>query len=515
MLKGEEQLMKEHIRKQELQIEHLLKEQEMLRDRLSTAFPLPRPDPALLKQCDNLDEKLGTEMQIHKDLEKEIVEIELKVEELRQKERDRPDMLNTRKCMDSAQVRLDCMKQDFNMQQVDCQVHRYELGEMHNEYLSFKDRMNNQRKELEEIRSRIEETIKQSTDADNAMLRYESNLKMMMEKQDDEVAKYINSMNYLDVEVRHQEKLKEFIAIKNKKRDTKVDVHKKKLMALKKDLESYEDYMVTLRGVHQEIIVVSGEDNVETALTKFDNEENRYFLLPPDVMHQEKEVLDLRTEIIEIQNKLDHPYPKDLPELDHSSVMSDLNKKLEEVQARTESHRRRKSAIIKFLDDLVPGVERACSILEIEPTGKGVMLDNHEKILHYLDVVEEKTTELLAIQYYRNTKDLDEDCKPSDSTKYLLGQDSEQLQQTTSCIQPIESGENDDSEDEWPLTREELIKQIKDEMHKERIAVEKAEAKASEAAPQEQKQMRDNEWAAETGNFAEGEQAKKKKQTKH
>ena len=39
----------------------------------------------------------------------QIAEIELKVEELRQKERDRPDMLNTRKYKDSAQVRLDCV----------------------------------------------------------------------------------------------------------------------------------------------------------------------------------------------------------------------------------------------------------------------------------------------------------------------------------------------------------------------------------------------------------------------
>ena len=49
---------------------------------------------------------------------------------------------------------------------------------------------------------------------------------------------------------------------------------------LQKDLQSYEDYMVTLREVHQEIIKVSGEDNVETALTRFDNGKYYWHNLP-------------------------------------------------------------------------------------------------------------------------------------------------------------------------------------------------------------------------------------------
>nr|XP_019960540.1 PREDICTED: coiled-coil domain-containing protein 63-like [Paralichthys olivaceus] len=486
----EEHQMKEQIRKQEQEIENLQKEQEDLKKKLTISLEVPGQDPTLLKKCDDIDEKMEIEIQTHKALEKEIAEMRLKVDELKERERKRPDIQKAMKSLQTANVKLDTVKQNFNKQRVENEGLREELRLIYNEHLIFKDEMNNLKKELEEVCTQTEKTIKETTDVEIEMVKADAKLMEMMAKQEKDIAEYTNQMHELNIVIAHQTRLTDFLEIKNRKRASQVDVRReKKLMMLKMDLERETVYLDSLRDEYQEILAVSREDDVDAAITKFGNEEKQGFLLLIDVMHQQKEILDLRKEIKELKNKPDHRDQKDL--LDPDCV---LNKSLEEVESLAKSNQDRSSAIIKFLDDIMPGVDHACSVLEIQPTGDGVMLDHYEKIIHYLGEVEEKTTEMLAIQQYLTTKYLDEDDNSDDDTQILLVEDPELLQPNTSGIHVIESEEDYDfSEDEQPLSLESLIKQVKEDMQKEMTADEKAKAKTPKAETQELKQMEEEQ----------------------
>ncbi|KAG7472856.1 hypothetical protein MATL_G00113380 [Megalops atlanticus] len=104
-------------------------------------------------------------------------------------------------------------------------------------------------------------------------------------------------------------------------------------------------------------------------------------------------------------------------------------------------------------------------------------------ILTYLGLVEQRTNELLTIQSYLTSKDLDKDYDPEDIARLLLGQ-SQQLPRQNLSILPPSIGDNYDTDEspltdeERPLTRNELQQKVlKGVLRKEKTV--RPEVKAS------------------------------------
>ncbi|KAA8593304.1 hypothetical protein FQN60_009420 [Etheostoma spectabile] len=437
---------REQIRKQEQEIKKLQKEQEELHQNLGACKSLSRQQQdsedtqrlrALLEQRDMLEEELGKEKQYQKELDNEIANMEMKMAELRKGEVSSGDtqksaVRKTQKAIRTLEYKLDKSLTRFNEQLTKNSHLREKLQTLHIERVRFQQLHNRLDKELQDIRKKIGEIVNMSTAAYDARVEAKSKMTMMREKAVKDLAQYNTEMKELERVIAHECSLKEFMTIKCSERsgqDNGQDMGHRQLSELKEQrrMDSGEESLDALEEVFQRIQIVTEEDNLDMLVTRFIQVEDRNFALFNFVNEQNNEVEALR---------------------DHIS----------QIQAETEQFR------VAGVNSIFSKMECDRSVIEdLLGSSTGISENN---IMSYLGLVEQKTNELLTVQAFLNSKDLEKDYNPKDLAKFLLGQNPELLQQTISIQPAFDSGENDaeesplTDEEERPLSQWELRKRI-------------------------------------------------------
>ncbi|XP_034724976.1 coiled-coil domain-containing protein 114 isoform X2 [Etheostoma cragini] len=469
---------REQIRKQQQEIEKLLKEQEELHQNLGACKSLSRQQQdsedtqslqALLEQRDMLEEELGKEKQYQKELDNEIANIEMKMAELRKGEvssgdTQKSEVRKTQKAICTLEYKLDKSLTRFNEQLTKNSHLREELQTLHIERVRFQQLHNRLDKELQDMRKKIGEIVNMSTAAYDARVEAKSKMTMMRDKAVKDLAQYNTEMKELERVIAHECSLKEFMTIKCSERsgqDNGQDMGHRQLSELKerRRMDSGEESLDALEEVFERIQIVTGEDNLDMLVTRFIQVEDRNFALFNFVNEQNNEVEALTDHISQIQAETEQFRVAGLQqEQDHRSLLRDIDEQQKEIESQAEDYENQASIMSKILDEIKSGVNSIFSKMECDRSVIEDLLGSstgisENNIMSYLGLVEQKTNELLTVQAFLNSKDLEKDYNPKDLAKFLLGQNPELLQQTISIQPEFNSGEND--ADESPLTDEE------------------------------------------------------------
>ncbi|XP_044030179.1 coiled-coil domain-containing protein 114 isoform X7 [Siniperca chuatsi] len=471
----------EQIRKQHQEIEKLLKEQEELHRNLGACKSSSRQQQdsedtqslrALLEQRDMLEEELEKEKQCQKEQKKEAL---------------------TR----------------FNEQLTKNSHLREELQTLHIERVRFQQLHNRLDKELLDVRKKIGEVVNLSTAAYDVRVEAQSKITMMREKAVKDLAQYNAEMKELERLIAHECILKEFMTAKCSERsgqDDGIEMGHRQLSDLKEQrrVDSGEESLDALEEVFERIRTVTGEDNLDMLVTRFIQVEDRNFALFNFVNEQNNEAEALRDQISQIQSETEQFRVAGLQqEQDHHSLLRDIDERQKKTESQAEDYENQASIISKILDEVKTGLAATYftgvnSIFSKMECDRSVIEDilgsstgiSENNIMSYLGLVEQKTNELLTIQAFLNSKDLEKDYNPKDLAKFLLGQNPELLQQNISIQPAINSVDYDaeessvTDEEEQPLSQEELRKRIIKGVLQKDSSVRQAATKASKTSQQ-------------------------------
>ncbi|XP_056292678.1 coiled-coil domain-containing protein 114 [Pseudoliparis swirei] len=506
---------REQIRKQQQEVEKLLKEKEDLHRNLGACKSLSRQQQdsedtqslqALLEQRDALEEELWREKQCQTELEKEITKMELKLAELRKGEvstgdTQKSELQRTQKAIRTLEYKLDRSLTRLNEQLTKNSHLREELQTLHIERIRFQQLHNNLHKELYDARKKIGEVVNLSSVAYDARVEAQSKMTMIREKAVKDLAQYSIEMKELERVIAHEFSLKEFMTTKCSERSGQDDGHEMghKLLSEMKEqrrTDSGEESLDALEEVFERIQTVTGEDNLDMLVTRFIQFEDQNFALFNFVNEQNNEAEALRDHISKTEAEIQRFRVADLQqEQDHRSRLRDIAEQLQESESQAEDYEDKVNIINKILDQIKTGVNSIFSqmdwdrsvIEDILGSSTGISENN---IMSYLGLVEQKTNELLTIQAFLNSKDLEKEYNPKDLATFLLGQNPELLQQSVSVQPPINSAEHDaeDSpvtdEEERPLSQGELRQRILKAILQKESSARQAATKASKISQQ-------------------------------
>ncbi|KAK1901325.1 Coiled-coil domain containing protein 114 [Dissostichus eleginoides] len=506
---------REQIRKQQQEMENLLKEQEELNRNLGACKSLSRQQQdsedtqslrALLEQRDMLEEELLKEKQCQKEVEKEVANMELKLAELRKSDvsggdTQRSELRRTQKAIRTLEYKLDRSLTRFNEQLTkNCHL-REELQTLHIERIRFQQLHNRLDKELYDVRKKIGETVNLSTAAYDARVEAQSKMTMMREKAVKDLAQYNAEMKELERVIAHECILKEFMSTKCSERSGQDEGHElghRQLSELKEQrrMDSGEESLDALDEVFQTIETVTGEDNLDMLVTRFIQVEDQNFALFNFVNEQNNEAEALRDRINQTQEEIEKFGVASLQqEQDHRSLLTDIDEQQKETESQAEDYENQASIMSKILEQIKTGVNGIFSEMECDRSVIEDMLGSstgisENNIMSYLGLVEQKTNELLTIQAYLTSKDLEKDYNPKDLAKFLLGQNPELLQQSVSIKPELNSVEYDaeespvTDEEERPLSQGELRRKIIKGVLQKESSARQAATKASKISQQ-------------------------------
>uniref|UniRef100_A0A3Q3FIR1 Outer dynein arm docking complex subunit 1 n=2 Tax=Kryptolebias marmoratus TaxID=37003 RepID=A0A3Q3FIR1_KRYMA len=490
---------REQIRKQQQEIEKLLREQEELHRNLGACKSLSRQHrdvedtqslQVLLEQRDVVEKEMETEKRCQKQLQAEISSLEAKLAELRKgvissSDSQRSEARKTQKAILTLEYKLDRASTRFNEQVTKNSHLKEELRTLHIERARFQQLHNRLNKELQEVHKNIGEIINLSTAAYDAREEAQSKMNLMREKAVKDLAQYNTEMKELERIIAHELNLKEFMSTKCNERMEEVSEHEvtaRQLSDLKdqKKVDSGEESLDALEEVFEQIQTVTGEDNLDLLVSQFIQAEDRNFAIFNFVNEQSNEAETLRDQISQIQKVMERFQLEGLQrEQHHRSLMSDVDERRKESESEAEIHENQASAISKILDGIKAGINSIFSKMDCDRSviedklgsSSGITENN---VMSYLGLVEQKTHELLTIHTFLNSKDLEKDYDSTDLAKFLLGQNPELLQQNLS-IQPAVKSDAEESpltdEDERPLSQDELRRKIiKGVLQTERLA---------------------------------------------
>uniref|UniRef100_A0A3Q0RXU9 Outer dynein arm docking complex subunit 1 n=1 Tax=Amphilophus citrinellus TaxID=61819 RepID=A0A3Q0RXU9_AMPCI len=431
---------REQIRKQQV-IDMLQKEQEELDQNLGACKSLFHQQQekkeiqtlqVLLEQTKMLDEELEKEKQCQQELQKEISSMELKLAELRNGEvsssnAQRSAVRRTQKAMRTMEDKLDRALTRFNKQLTKNSRLREELYTLHNERVRFQKLHSRLKKELQDVRVKIGEVINQTFATYNEV-ETQSKVKMIREKAVKDLDQYNAEMKELERVIAHESSLKAFMSIKCKNAGRQEDEHEMGPRQPKElgRMDSGEESLDALQEVFEKIRTATGEDNLDLLVTRF-IQEDRNFALFNFVNEQTNEAEVLKEQISKFKKDMEQFQVEGFQlEQEHQSLMQDTNEQLKEAESHAEAYENRASTISEILDELETvnrlfcKIECGHSVIEdVLGSSTGITENN---IMSYLGLLEQKTNELLTVQAFLNTKDLEEDYNPKPVANLLLGQ---------------------------------------------------------------------------------------------
>ncbi|XP_062401052.1 coiled-coil domain-containing protein 114 [Sardina pilchardus] len=479
----------ELIRKRRLEIERLRKEQDELQMSLRASESASRRQQdsgdtvqlrSLLTQKDEIEEQMDAERQNQAELQQEISEIRRKLEETKRGEVSVAQSVmdqthHTQKATRTLENKLDRALTRFSEQLTRNSHLREDLETLRVERLRFQQLLRRLEKELLETRKEVGDVISMSTAAYDARVEAQTKMTMLREKAVKDLAQYSAEMKELERVIAHERRLKEFMSTKCNERSTQdegQDIASKQEMKDQRRMESGEDHVETLEEVFRKIQTVTGENDLDLLVTKFIQVEDRNFALFNYVNEQNNQAETLRDEINQTKEELEqfHLVAQQQEEA-HRAMLREVEEQQGDAQAQAQEHEAQANAVSKILDQIKTGVNNLfqkidcdSAVLEDLLGSSSGIRDNN--IMTYLGQVEQRANELLTVQAYVNSKDLDQDYDPKEVAQVLLGQNPDLQKQSISIQAPVTGDDYDaeesplTDEEERPLTQEELRQRI-------------------------------------------------------
>ncbi|CAJ1050518.1 coiled-coil domain-containing protein 114 [Xyrichtys novacula] len=444
-----------------------------------------------------LEEELRKEKICQNEVEKEISSMELKMAEVRKCKvsagtAQRNEVQQSQKAIRTLEYRLDRALTRFNEQLNNNSHLREELQTLQIERARFQQLKNRLEKELHNLRKKIGEVVTQSTAAYDARVEAQSKMTMMKEKAEKDLTQYNAEMKELERVIAHEFSLKEFMTTKCSEKRGHDEGHEtghRQSPKVQRRMDSGEESRDALEEVFEKIKTVTGEDNLDLLVSRFIQVEDRNFALFNFVNEQNNEAEVLRDQISQIQSEIEQFGETALQqEREHQCLLRGFDEKRKEIEYQAEDYEQRASILSQILDQIKTEVNSIVSKIDCD---RSVIEDklgssagiSENNIMSYLGLVEQKTNELLTIQAFLNSKDLEKDYNPKDLAKFLLGQNPELLQQNISIQPAIDSLEYDESpvtdEEERPLSQGELRRRIMKRVQQKESSHRQAAAKAT------------------------------------
>ncbi|XP_051957757.1 coiled-coil domain-containing protein 114 isoform X2 [Xyrauchen texanus] len=463
----------EIIRKQRQEISKLREEQEELLKSLRVVECQTRKQSdsqdtqslrSLLDQRDGLDEQLEIERQTLAELEQEILSVEKKLVELRRgaitaSHSHKSQTPHTQKATRTLENKLDRALVHFNEQLTKNSQIRDEIETLRMERVQFQQLRRKLEKMLQDIRKDIGEVINMSTSAYDARVEAQTKMSMMKEKAVKDLTQYTAEMKELERVLANERRLKEFMTTKSNERSIQEDeMNRRHEMEEQRKADPGLETMDTLEEVFQRIQKVTGEDDLETLVTKFIQAEDRNFALFNYVNEQNSEAEKLREDIHQIGEEMKQFHMEGLQqEQKHQEDLKHVKNLQKECEKQAQQYKAQADDISKILDQIKTGMDSLFDKLEcdrvLEDDLGSTSGIRDSDIMKYLSLVEPRTTELLTIHAFINSKDQEKSYDPKDLTQFLLGQTPD-IQRQTAMIQPLVSRDDDEAEDS-PVTDEE------------------------------------------------------------
>ncbi|XP_066528180.1 coiled-coil domain-containing protein 114 isoform X2 [Hoplias malabaricus] len=479
----------ELIRKQRVEIEKLKQEQEELMRNLRVSQSQTRKQSdsrdiqqlrTLLAQRDQLDEQLERERVSQAEMEQEILVIQKQLGELRKGEvsasRSQKSVARqAQKATRTLENKLDRALVRFNEQLAKNSQLREELETLRMERVRFQQLHHRLEKELQDIRQEIGDVIGMSTAAYDARVEAQSKIMLMKEKAVKDLAQYNAEVKELERIIAHERRLKEFMTIKCNERSSQentCDLSHKQEMQEQQRADSGEEALETLEEVFKKIQEVTSEENLDIMITKFIQTEDKNFALFNYVNEQNTQAEALREQITQIKEEMEKFRVESLQqEQKHHTALNEMQEQQRDAEAQALEYEDQATAISKILDQIKTGVNSLFNKIDCDRAVVEDMLGSStgirdNNIMTYLSLVEQRANELLTVQAFVNSKDLDKDYDPKMVAQLLLGQ-STALQKKAGDVQPLFTGEEYDTEEsvitdeeDHPLTHDELLQRI-------------------------------------------------------
>ncbi|XP_046881259.1 coiled-coil domain-containing protein 114 isoform X2 [Hypomesus transpacificus] len=475
----------EHIRRQRYEIEKLEKEQEEMRLDLAVCESGSKRQQdtesalnlhSMLDQKDQVDDKLEREKQFQADLAKQIACLERKLTELRSgKVTQKSQPRQTPKATRTLEYRLDRALVRFNEQLTKNSHLRENLETLRLERGRFLQLQRRLSKELQEIRKEIGDMISLSTAAYDARVEAQSKMTVMKEKAVKDLAQYSAEMKELERVIAHERRLKQFMTTKCSERsgqDQGQDQGRRHEFKEQKRMDSREESIESLEEVFHTIQSVTGEENLDMLVSRFIQVEDKNFALFNYVNEQNNEVEALKDQIKQIHGEMEQYGVEELKQdREHQSLLRETDEHQKSSESEALGYEAQTSTVSKTLDHIKTGVnslfqEMDCDrsvIEEMLGSSAGIRENN---IMSYLSLVEQRTNEMLTIQAFLSSRDLERDYDPKDLARFLLGQNPEIPRQNV-VIQPLLTGVDYDTEEslltdeeERPLSKREIRQRI-------------------------------------------------------
>ncbi|KTG03124.1 hypothetical protein cypCar_00032456, partial [Cyprinus carpio] len=462
----------ETLRKQRQQIAELRGEQErLLRTHRESESPAVKAVRALVKQRDKLDEEIEKEKQTQAELQKEIMIMEKKLVEMKRGQASHSNNSQPRdiqKAIRTTQSKLDRSRARFNEQMKINSQHRKDIEILHMQRTRFQQLYRKLEKSFGRLKMVRVICVYFRVDA-------QTKTNMIKEKAVKDLAQYSAEMQELERVIAHEHQLKEFMSTKNNQRANMDNGKKNKRrqdMKEQRKADAGEETPDSLRKAFQQIQELTGEDNLGKLVTKFIQGEERNFALFNYVNEQNAEAERLREEIQQIRKDTEQLNIKSRQQEQESQVaLKQVKDQLQECKAQTQQYEDQADHISKILDQIKTGIDSMfkktdCNLGQMEGmlgSSSGITDSN---LMTYLGLVEQKASELLTIQAFIKSKDLENTSDLKTVAPFLLGQKLD-VQTHKANVQPPATRHDYEAEDsslideaDRPLTREELRQHI-------------------------------------------------------
>lgn len=476
----------EKIRKQRQEISKLREEQEELLRVLECQSHRKNDNQdtesvqSLLEQRNMLEDQLENERQTQTQMEQEIMNMEKKQVEVRRGEvtasqSHTSQARQTQKATRTLENKLDRALIRFNEQLTKNSQLREELETLRMERVRFQQLHRRLEKVLQDVRKDIGEVIDMSTTAYDVREEAQTKITMMKEKAIKDFAQYSAEMKELERVIAHERRLKEFMTTKSNERtamDDGQEMRRRQEMKEQRRADAGEETFDTLEEVFQRIKRLTGEDNLKMLVTNFIQVEDKNFALFNFVNEQNIEAERLREQIHQIEEEIKQLHMKGVQkEQENQVVLKELMDLQQECETQAQQYEAQADDISKILDQIKTGTDSVFNKIDCDRTLVVDMLGSSSgirdsNIMTYLSLVEQRTSELLTIQAFINSKDLEKSYDLKEVAQFLLGQKPDVLRHAEIVQPPItrHDYEAEDSsltdEEDRPLTHKELHEHV-------------------------------------------------------
>ncbi|XP_008406806.1 coiled-coil domain-containing protein 114 isoform X1 [Poecilia reticulata] len=485
--RGYEIQAREQIRKQEKEIGNLLKEREKVLQNLNARKNLLRQQQdreeirSLIEHNKELDNEMEKERECQKKLQSEILSMETSLAKMRKGDGSSSltqgaKARKVKKIIRDMEANVKRASTQFSSLMTKNSQLKEELGTLCIEREHFQKLRNNLAKEVHKIRKNIEEMTRLSTAAYDIRQEALARMKMLREKATKDLIQYNTEMKELERIIANEYTLKNFIMTKCNEElghfDDKMGPGQLPGARALKRLLTGEHTVDNLKDTFEKLQAIMGEDNLDQLVNSFIEAKDRNMAFLIFINEQNSETVKLKDQINkQIKDEMEKFNREELQqEQKHLSLMKDMEEKIKEAETQTETYASQADSISTILDQIKQGVDSmfkdvGCDYTAVEERLGFTSGITESNIITYLDLIEEKTNEMLSVQAFLKFKELKDGFDAADLARSIIGQNPDLKRDLSShtSVSSLEASPEEPTitdEDDRPLSHEELCKKI-------------------------------------------------------